>query len=162
MDNRKSMETVRSEALFSFTTSYLKSVNKFELMKQLMECGSLEQGIKVAIGYLMKDSQFEFDPADLKLAAESYVIKCQMLNEYCPSPYGQNLSHIVLIKPIELLTELEDFVCQKMGQSLETADKVETYVLSCDPRLLLEGQNCVQCAEIMNGNLRKYKSYHKF
>lgn len=162
-ENRQPRETAENLALFNFATNYLPTANKFELMGDLMQCGNMQERIRLVVDQLMNDSQFEFDPTDLKQAAEACVIKSQMLNEYSPSlahvgGSQQNFCfEVVLIKPDDIRTELEDSILQKMEQPREALDQlVETFVMSCDARSMLEGRICEQIAEIMNA-----KSMHK-
>lgn len=168
-DNRKPVDTVENEALFNFATSYLPAANKFQLMGDLMQCGTMQERIRLVVDQLMNESQFEFDPVDLQLAAEACVIKSQLLNEYNPSlPHGglqQGLIKVVLIKPSDMRTELEDSIVLKMDQPRDALNQlVETYVMGCDARSLLEGHVCEQIAEILNdaGMHKTAVSYERF
>lgn len=156
-DNRQPGKTVENIALFNFATNYLPTANKFQLMGDLMQCGNMHERIRLVVDQLINDSQFEFEPTDLKQAAKACVIKSQMLNEYSPSLAHFCSFEVVLIKPDDIRTELEDSILQKMEQPREALDQlVETFVMGCDARSMLEGRMCEQIAEIINA-----KSMHK-
>lgn len=156
LSSMRDSEKIRTEALFNFATRYLQDINKFELMRQLMNCGSPDQQIKLVVRVMMENSQFVFDQNDLIDAACSYVKKCQMMEEQEPTSGMQLNSEVILIKPNNNYTELDNLLAQMINHTEIRMDMVEKHTIGCDARSLLEGKNCHYVAGIINETLIKH------
>jgi pimeloyl-ACP methyl ester carboxylesterase len=153
--NMKNKAKIENEALFGFACTYIQPVSKFELMGAIMECNTLAQRINLVVNLLMEKSQFKFDRADLKDAACSYVIKCMMSEDLMPV-CALRFPEVILIKASNQETELEDLIRIKKSKNVMGHCNVETHIIGCDVRSMLDGQNCKHVADIMNENLIRF------
>jgi len=144
--NRKKVET---ECLTTFLMKYLPTVNtRFEVMGALMKCQTLEKRIEFVVNELMDHPQLQFDLVDITEAAYAYVMKSLMKELYMP-PMHLRQSHVLLIKADNRMTNLMEIL-------EKCCSGYETHVINCDQRSLLEGDNCVNVAGIMNENLVRF------
>jgi len=145
----KSTDNIEIEALMTFVQKYLQTVNKFELMNQLMRLTTLEERIRFVVNELMENSQFNFELFDLREAARSFVTRWTMLERF-QTKFDLKLKEILLVKPVKLETELETLLAETFRGKL-TMDVIE-----CDQRSFLEGSNGMNVAEFLNENLIRF------
>jgi len=140
------MAMIENTALFQFAENYLPEIeNKHELMGQIMRCPTLKHKVKFIVDYIMENSSFQLDSEDLDEAAHALVVKKRIMETYVPE-MRVNVNKVMLIRASTnvSITELQTAI-SKCGFR-----EVDTHVVECDMRSMLDGENCFKIAGIMN------------